>query len=49
MGTAVAGESQPRAGGLMAGGKAWRAEWDGVPTPSYLVYEELLEKNLLQQ
>ena len=30
----------------MAGGKAWRAEWDGVPTPSYLVYEELLECNL---
>ena len=25
---------------------AWRAEWDIVPTPSYLVYEELLEKNL---
>ena len=25
---------------------AWRAEWDVVPTPSYLVYEELLEKNL---
>ena len=24
----------------------WRAEWDVVPTPSYLVYEELLEKNL---
>lgn len=24
----------------------WRAEWDAVPTPSYLVYEELLEKNL---
>ena len=25
---------------------AWRVEWDVVPTPSYLVYEELLEKNL---
>ena len=25
---------------------AWRAEWNEVPTPSYLVYEELLEKNL---
>ena len=25
---------------------AWRTEWDVVPTPSYLVYEELLEKNL---
>ena len=25
---------------------AWRTEWDIVPTPSYLVYEELLEKNL---
>ena len=25
---------------------AWRAEWGVVPTPSYLVYEELLEKNL---
>ena len=25
---------------------AWRAEWDVVPTPSYLVYEELLDKNL---
>ena len=25
---------------------AWRAEWDVVPTPSYLVYEDLLEKNL---
>ena len=25
---------------------AWRVEWDIVPTPSYLVYEELLEKNL---
>ena len=25
---------------------AWRAEWDVVPTPSHLVYEELLEKNL---
>ena len=25
---------------------AWRAEWAVVPTPSYLVYEELLEKNL---
>ena len=25
---------------------ACRAEWDVVPTPSYLVYEELLEKNL---
>ena len=24
----------------------WRAEWNAVPTPSYLVYEELLEKNL---
>ena len=24
----------------------WRTEWDVVPTPSYLVYEELLEKNL---
>ena len=24
----------------------WRAEWNEVPTPSYLVYEELLEKNL---
>ena len=25
---------------------AWRAEWNEVPTPAYLVYEELLEKNL---
>ena len=25
---------------------AWRAEWNEVPTPSYLIYEELLEKNL---
>ena len=25
---------------------AWRTEWDIVPTPSYLVYEKLLEKNL---
>ena len=24
----------------------WRTEWDAVPTPSYLIYEELLEKNL---
>ena len=24
----------------------WQPEWDAVPTPSYLVYEELLEKNL---
>ena len=30
----------------MAARAAWRAEWDAVPTPSYLVYEELLEKNL---
>ena len=30
----------------MAARAAWRAEWDAVPTPSYLVYEELLEQNL---
>ena len=30
----------------MAARAEWRTEWDAVPTPSYLVYEELLEKNL---
>ncbi|WP_315443485.1 carboxynorspermidine decarboxylase [uncultured Selenomonas sp.] len=30
----------------MATRAEWRTEWDEVPTPSYLVYEELLEKNL---
>ena len=30
----------------MAVRAAWRTEWGLVPTPSYLVYEELLEKNL---
>ena len=30
----------------MAALAEWRTEWDAVPTPSYLVYEELLEKNL---
>ena len=30
----------------MAARAEWRTEWDEVPTPSYLVYEELLEKNL---
>ena len=30
----------------MATRAEWRTEWDAVPTPSYLVYEELLEKNL---
>ncbi|WP_315437594.1 carboxynorspermidine decarboxylase, partial [uncultured Selenomonas sp.] len=30
----------------MAARAAWQAEWDAVPTPSYLVYEELLEQNL---
>jgi len=30
----------------MAACTEWRPEWDEVPTPSYLVYEELLEKNL---
>ena len=30
----------------MAARAEWRTEWDTVPTPSYLVYEELLEKNL---
>ena len=30
----------------MAARAAWRAEWEAVPTPSYLVYEELLEQNL---
>ena len=30
----------------MAARAAWRTEWDAVPTPSYLVYEELLKKNL---
>ena len=30
----------------MAARAEWRAEGDAVPTPSYLVYEELLEKNL---
>ena len=46
MGLAVAGEPQPRVGGLMAARTDWQPEWDAVPTPSYLVYEELLEKNL---
>ena len=30
----------------MAARTDWQPEWDAVPTPSYLVYEELLEKNL---
>ena len=30
----------------MAARAEWRTEWGAVPTPSYLVYEELLEKNL---
>ena len=30
----------------MAARAEWRTEWGEVPTPSYLVYEELLEKNL---
>ena len=30
----------------MAARAEWRTEWDAVPTPSYLIYEELLEKNL---
>ena len=30
----------------MAARAEWRKEWDEVPTPSYLVYEELLKKNL---
>ena len=30
----------------MAAHTDWRPEWDAVPTSSYLVYEELLEKNL---
>ena len=30
----------------MAARAEWRMEWGAVPTPSYLVYEELLEKNL---
>ena len=42
----MAGEPQPRTGGLMAARAEWRTEWGAVPTPSYLVYEELLEKNL---
>ena len=30
----------------MAARTDWQPEWDAVPTPSYIVYEELLEKNL---
>ena len=30
----------------MAARTDWQPEWDAVPTSSYLVYEELLEKNL---
>ena len=30
----------------MAARTDWQPEWDAVPTPSYLVYEEFLEKNL---
>ena len=43
MGTALEREFQSGAGGLMT---AMRQEWMEVPTPSYVIHKELLERNL---